>query len=450
MKRKQVFGKSLYIESLEERRLLATFTVDDSFAANDVEEREFTTIQAAVNAAATGDTIRVRAGTYEENVVVNKQLTIKGADAKRSRYLDPNRASILDPVLNTATGAQAVGFDLQANGIVIKGFTIGQFDNTTDTDGTIGIRTSASFSGYTIKDNVIEENTVGIQLNTTSAASALRTRVEDNVIRNNDAAGTNTGNGIFSNGGLRNAVIRDNEFTGTNAATSIRIIGIDAETDTVQSEITIEDNDFEDLTGGGIYWERVIDSVIEDNDFENLALVGIHLNGGNVDNTIEDNELETVGTSGINAIILSNASQIGANTGNLIEDNEIEDAGQGGLVLQSSNNNIVRDNEIERSRILGTTNQTRGNGITLLNADNNLIEDNEIEDNARNGISLDSTSTGNTLLENESEDNDTADASGLDFSDATTGGTGPSGVQNTYTRNKGGTQNKTGLIARFT
>ena len=68
------------------------------------------------------------------------------------------------------------------------------------------------------------------------------------------------------------------------------------------------------------------------------------------------------------------------------------------------------------------------------------------KDNARHGIFVDSDSTGNTLITNKSKDNDTEDDDGFDFNDETTGGTGPSGVRNTYTENKGDTENKTGLI----
>lgn len=446
MKRKQPSGKILRLEALEDRRLLATFTVDDDFDADDPDEREFRTIQAAVDAAAGGDTIKVKAGTYEESVVVNKQLTIIGRDPKLSRYLNPEKASIVDPPADNSDNDHAIGFELLADGIVIEGFTIGEFDGNVDDEGTIGIATSPNFSGYTIEDNVFEDNTIGIRLNTATSTSAAETVVEDNLFRDNDRAGSSQGNGIISDLGIRNVLIEDNEFTGAHRAAGIQITGIGGETPTVQSDITITDNEFEELSGGGIYWERVVDSTIEDNEFEELELVGIHLNGGNLRNNIVDNELEEVGTSGINAIILSNSQEISANTNNLIEDNEIEDAGLGGLVLQNSNNNTVRDNEIEGSQIVGTTNATRGNGISLLNADNNIIEDNETEENARHGIFIDSASTGNQLIDNESEDNDEDDAMGFDYFDETTGGTGPSGVQNTYTRNEGDTQNKTGLI----
>lgn len=41
---------------------------------------DYPLIQAAVDAVNTGDTIIVRAGTYKENVNVNKSITLQGED----------------------------------------------------------------------------------------------------------------------------------------------------------------------------------------------------------------------------------------------------------------------------------------------------------------------------------------------------------------------------------
>ncbi|NIA11877.1 MAG: hypothetical protein GWP10_19660 [Nitrospiraceae bacterium] len=52
-----------------------TWVVDDDGGA------DFTSIQAAVDAASAGDTIEVRSGTYVENVDVDKRLTLVGEGA---------------------------------------------------------------------------------------------------------------------------------------------------------------------------------------------------------------------------------------------------------------------------------------------------------------------------------------------------------------------------------
>ena len=59
------------IETFEPRRLLAAHLGSETFSS----------IQAAVNAASSGDTITVDAGTYGERVVVSESLTIRGAKA---------------------------------------------------------------------------------------------------------------------------------------------------------------------------------------------------------------------------------------------------------------------------------------------------------------------------------------------------------------------------------
>ena len=43
--------------------------------------RDYATIQAAVNAAAPGSTVRVEPGTYTEQLVIDKDLTLTGAGA---------------------------------------------------------------------------------------------------------------------------------------------------------------------------------------------------------------------------------------------------------------------------------------------------------------------------------------------------------------------------------
>ncbi|MDD2666838.1 MAG: metallophosphoesterase [Methanocellales archaeon] len=72
---------------------------------------DFTTIQDAVNASAEGDTIIVRDGTYYENVVVNKSLTIKSENGS-------------DAVAVIAAVSSTPVFDVNANNVTIEGFAV--------------------------------------------------------------------------------------------------------------------------------------------------------------------------------------------------------------------------------------------------------------------------------------------------------------------------------------
>src|SRR5262245_43800861 len=107
------------LELMEDRRLLATWTVDDDFVGVGCNnsDRRCETIQGAVDAASAGDTIKVKAGTYNENVDVGKKLTITGTGSPTVDPVDTSGIGVSD-------GATAYGFFLHANDIVIKGFNI--------------------------------------------------------------------------------------------------------------------------------------------------------------------------------------------------------------------------------------------------------------------------------------------------------------------------------------
>jgi len=124
----------------------------------------YSTIQAAVDAASPGDTIIVRAGTYTENVDVNKSLTIRsenGAEATIVRPADPNWYI----------------FHITASFVTLNGFTIER------AIGAVNILIeSANFCN--ISNNTISGQHIGLYLNSSN----------DTIICNNKISNCTNGN----------------------------------------------------------------------------------------------------------------------------------------------------------------------------------------------------------------------------------------------------------------
>jgi parallel beta-helix repeat protein len=429
------------LDKLEDRRLLATFTVDDDFPAIDnVPQRRYDKIQEAVNAANPGDTINVRPGTYEENVLVNKRLTIQGSGGR----------PVVDPVNDLAAGSPAYGFNLQANDIVIRNFQIGEFDSVTDPDGTVGINTSKLFSGYKIQNNIIEENVFGIYLNTATSGNVKQTEVTGNIIRNNNeglGVLSAAGNGIYSDQGARNVRITGNSFTEHENEDIIFV----APAPLVQKNLTIQHNVLKDSSG--IFFINVTDSTIAQNAITRSFANAIELAGGNHRVVIRQNALLNVGTDGFNGIFVHNNSGAGRNTLNTIQQNAIHNAGLSGIVIRESDQNVIKHNVVNKSQGDNLSDPNWGNGIGLEDADNNTVEHNTLNANARHGIFVGrrsiappiptgpANSTGNIIRHNVVTNVPSGNFAYFDE----TSGTGTAGTANTWTKNKGQLRSPSGL-----
>ena len=111
----------------------------------------YKTIQKAINCAVAGDTILVAMGTYNENVMINKALTLLGAnagvDARNPRGAESivNGGGVSAPIGMSASGSVVDGFKLVAGqnglgaGVWIGGVTNTQVLNNVMTDNTIGL-----------------------------------------------------------------------------------------------------------------------------------------------------------------------------------------------------------------------------------------------------------------------------------------------------------------------
>ena len=143
---------------------------------------DFTTIQAAVNAAVNGDTIQIAAGTYREQVTINgKDLTVHGAgDGAGGTIIEsPDAAALVvnatDPNAarpnKFAVVAVTGGANVTIDGLAVDGRRQG-FQNRADYDfvGVYVLNSDAVINGVAVS-NIVSDQLPGAQRNSSPAPS---------------------------------------------------------------------------------------------------------------------------------------------------------------------------------------------------------------------------------------------------------------------------------------
>ncbi len=480
----------LRLERLEARQLLSassnrprTLTVDDDGPA------QYSTIQDAVNAANPGDTIKVAPGTYDEAVTVDKKVSIVGAQASKDpdrRILTPNKESILE------IPDASIGFSILANNVSISGFTI-RPDSAATADVN-GIAQSSAYAGVQIKNNLITGNTIGVYLNSTPASNSSQSLVSGNSFVANNLDGSAAGNAIYSDQGLKNAVIKNNDFTGDlNASVIVIGGGTTTAAATANSNIQIVSNCMDEE--GPIILVNTTRSLISCNDITDSSGSAIFFGGAVSRTTVSGNYLNggansftgiNLRTDGVNYPV---AQDSGSNPipNNYIDivGNTVKNFGDSGIRIREGANHIsVKSNRTYGNGIGGDPSTGDGisvedstlvvvekndsygnaqNGIKLSNATfvsvnknttssngqdcilvtdvstNNIVSNNVAKRNTRNGIHVDADAVDNLFEKNEARQNGSDDL----FDDST--GTGTAGTGNTWKKNKATTSSPAGI-----
>jgi parallel beta-helix repeat protein len=176
---------------------------------------EHSTINAGVVAAASGETVKVCAGTYNEQVIIAKPLELLGVQADNdARERSPDAPeSIIDGQGAPAGG----GLAIQASGVIVDGFTVRNVGGPPPGFGA-GIWVSAATGGHSIRNTILRGNTIGISLNNSADADPEQTVLQHNLFDMNIKGGSASGNGVYSEQ-MSNVLIDENRFTGhTNSA----------------------------------------------------------------------------------------------------------------------------------------------------------------------------------------------------------------------------------------
>ena len=280
----------------------------------------FATIQAAVNAANSGDTILADPGVYAESVTVDKSVVLEGAqhgvDAQKGR------PGAFESVLDAATDNGQTLFNITANDVTIDGFTIQNATNPNQFG--FGIRIGAGTSGTSILNNIVQNNIAGISLANNSTAN--QTVIGQNLIQNNNQAGPISGTGIYSD-----------QFNAGGTVTNILIDN---------------NNQPGPASGAGIYTDPFVD-------------------GGNLTDVLIDSNTFS-GNTGDAGIDFS-STQTGSQSNVTISNNVFSENARAVFLLDVVNS-AVTQNSVTGSTAAGTGDIRIFGGVSGLTVANNLLQ----------------------------------------------------------------------------
>ncbi|MDT7704401.1 MAG: hypothetical protein QOG20_8 [Pseudonocardiales bacterium] len=315
----------------------------------------YPTIVAAVAAAASGATIIVCPGVYTGTVVIDKPLTLRGAqrgvDARAGRT-DVTKESVID-----GGGAAGIRITGATSGVTVDGFTIR--DSGTALQTADGIEAFGGGSGFTFIDNVVTQTTYGINM---SSLGAMASSVAHNRFDSNNRTGGAGGSGVFiCCGPGDNLAISDNLFIGHTSA-AVNTAGDAARPSTglrIERNQSVDDATFAvvvNATGAS-----VADNVVVRRPTATVPVGSAFYVGGGTTNVVLTRNVVSEGAS--TGIRVTNVFGV-ANVGLTVSGNQIIGP-QNGMWLSGQTSGTVRDNNIANSSAVGIRLDADNTGVTV-------------------------------------------------------------------------------------
>ncbi len=354
-----------------------TWYVDD--VPGGIPPEDFTSIQQAIDNASDWDTIHVLAGKYEENMVIDKKLTLIGEGRENVTINN----TINDPTLQktvveiTASWVTFRGFNIEdgGRGIEITGSNCQIESNTVRGSRWEGISNSDG-SNNIIKDNIVENIVFGYGGNGIVSAYGSGNLIESNQV--NDNAGL----GIEIAGGTGNIVKKN--VVSNNHYEGIAVSWGDGS--------VVENNVVIDNKGLGISARGGTNNIINNNTLINNS-INIYDGIEVLNNTLNGQGVYYFdgisGTKNSPILIDGNAGMVILRDCHYFKiQNNIMD--YGGVYLWSGSNIIIENNTITHNV---------EHGITLWGPNNTVIR-NIISNNSVSGIHISGTEGGNIVENN--------------------------------------------------
>ncbi|MCK4454951.1 MAG: right-handed parallel beta-helix repeat-containing protein [Thermoplasmata archaeon] len=322
----------------------------------------YSTIQSAIDDAGNGDTVYVHAGTYRENVVINKTISLVGHH-RETTTIDATDSGY--------------GIHVTADWVNITGFTV---TNTSwHYQENAGIHLDTIHDCWIADNNLSSHNHHGI-----SVASSNNITITGNILSHSEK-----GVSVWVS---RDVLIESNRFSENK----------DSIVASFSNDITIAGNAFVSQEHNALHLDRSHGNRIVNNNATN-GWSAFDLSEAD-NNTISGNTLSDYLIAGIvirysrnNTVsgnsIFSNGWQgiyVSRSDNNTIVGNEITGNGRDGIKLKKCNNHTIEGNTISSNK---------WGGVYLQSSTGNAVIGNTISWNEGPGITLDS-SPGNTVRDN--------------------------------------------------
>ncbi len=263
----------------------------------------FANIQDGLDIIAEGGTVNVTAGTYSENININKQLTLLGDIGDDDIGAGPDAPVISDSVGNNRT------VNISASGVTFRGFIVENNGSSYP-----AVRIATDITSTTIKNNDLRNGSNGATLSPGS---------QDNLITKNKIY--DNYRGIFINGSISNTIsVNEIYNSGEN--------GIEVVLNKSAGDNNINNNNIHDNSGNGVRFGSNLDTSagaisVDSNIINSNDLAGVRIEGGTSDISITGNTIINNGTVPMEATGIHIISALGNSAHNNIISNDKDDEG---------------------------------------------------------------------------------------------------------------------------